>query len=927
VGLASIHIRNTTSWNDSCVTNESNPWRLPQTAVVPLHYDLDLSGVQLHPKWSFDGNVQVYVKVNQKTSCVEMHAEALDIKQIKLHEVELVEGVESTLEEPLKPVKEVKWDSFIEPTKFSIDFDHGFKLKMRFDRNLQKDAVYVIAIEYAAGVRTDLRGFYQSSYTADDDTKHYMGVTQFESVDARAAFPCFDEPSFKATFKVSITLEADNANDYAILSNTAVQKSTLNSASSKTVVFERTPRMSTYLLAWVVGELDSISSTVTVADRTVPVSLYAPLGQANKGQFALDTTVKVARALVDYWGMTESILGKLDVLAIPDFEAGAMENFGLITFRTAYLLLEDDATVGEQEGVALVIAHEMSHQLTGNVYTTAWWSSLFLNEGFANFFEHKLVEIAFEGSSFDPWKLFLTAVSQKAMAQDSLPTSHALVNSVNSSLEIDSMFSSITYDKGACVLRMLEAHMGAANFQTWVRNFAKAHRYESATPEDLIATLKQSFPDMEWYSKLSQWFNNAGYPVVNVHAEANNAYSLTQERFWSHEPIEGDVSRSSWWIPITYQSMDGAVTSTSMDGKTVVRFDSNLLTLNVDRKGFYRVNYPLAHWQKLSEHVTNNMDFNNGAMETMKLTTADRYGLVDDVLSLARAGNIRIGTAFEFLQSFKFEKELSVWEAIINHLYKIHIPVGVEASHEAFCRYVQDLLMVVYNRMGWSEKAGESMEDKRLRGLVLRAMVRFEYDHAIEEALIRFDNSSLAEIPGEMKQTILECVVTERGERGFLDVETRLKNSNSDSEKRTFAYALVAARKPSLIKRALQLVSGENLIRAQDGPFILRAAAQNIYAGDLTWDFVREYIEDLTWNYGERLVSNRLLPGVTSQFTSLVRYKEVESFLKKRPSFSTISLNIILDQIRENMHFIGYNLIDMKMWLESKGFHLLPFSN
>ena len=287
-------------------------------------------------------------------------------------------------------MEKVNWDRSSDALSWSVNEGIGYKLRLSFGQDLEQGKIYVISLGYVANIRTDIRGFYQSHYSSEDNVKHYMGVTQFESVDARAAFPCFDEPSFKATFKVSITLEAENVSEYVILSNTGEESSKSSGPNSRTVVFKRTPRMSTYLLAWVVGEMDSIHDSVVVGGRTVPVSLYAPIHQADKGKYAIETAVKVVQALVEYWDIKECILDKLDVLAIPDFDAGAMENFGLITFRTVYLLLESDATVGEKEGVALVLSHELSHQVTGNIYTTEWWSSLFLNEGFANFFEHHL---------------------------------------------------------------------------------------------------------------------------------------------------------------------------------------------------------------------------------------------------------------------------------------------------------------------------------------------------------------------------------------------------------------------------------------------------------------------------------------------------------------------------------------------------------
>lgn len=915
VALVSSHFRETglISQPDYCVPND-NPYRL-SGSVTPLHYNLNLNKVQLDPKWRFSGQVDIVVQSEWDTQCLDLHAEDLDIQEILLYPIEKFDG--SIPQE---------MDRSYAPKSYDIDAEHGFKLHVHFDHVMRKGSYHVLSIKYEANVRKDLRGFYKSSYVdqKNGDT-HYMGVTQMESVDARSALPCFDEPAFKATFDVKIALHASESiqdvSDFKILSNGKIKSSEVSDDNTvKTVQFKRSPKMSTYLLAWVVGELDYIHGQVPVEDNNVPVRVYSPVGESEKGEYALRVAKKVIQQLVAYFGVTDSIREKVDLVAIPDFQAGAMENWGLITFRSARLLLQEDASIGEQEDVALVVAHELSHQQTGNLWTTEWWGSLFLNEGFANFFEHRLVELAFP--AFKPFDIFLPVVTQTALRADSLPTSHPLSTSVNTSIEIDSMFSSITYDKGASILRMIQTYLGEDKFGLWLRNMAESHKYKSLSTNDFLEALNEVQDGVG--DNMRQWIEQAGYPLVQVKKNDENVLYLTQSRFWSHEPIQGETERTKWWVPITYRKQDGAMGNfMTFDSYESETFDGPLLVLNVDRRSFYRVNYPVEHWQFLASHISNRMSQQDGALATMHLSTADRFGLADDVLALTRNGKVRIGVALDFLEAFKYEKELPVWESIVNQLMRIHTLVGVESAHEGFCRYARQLLNQIYRSLGWEEGDNEPMTKKRLRSIVVNAMIHFGDEHALDQAMQIYDNSSVSELPGNLKQSILEAVVIQRGELGFIDIETKLKNTLSDSDKRMYAYALVAAHRPSLIKRALEIIASSE-IRGQDAPFIIRAASQNYFGTDIAWDFVRDNIESLKWKMGSRLLSNRLLPGVTAQFSSMARYKEVQRYLDTREDFSKISYDLILDTIRDNMNFMGYNYYDLKQYIKDNGFDQPP---
>jgi puromycin-sensitive aminopeptidase len=361
----------------------------------------------------------------------------------------------------------------------------------------------VLAMRFNGTLNDQMRGFYRSKYEYKGETKN-MAVTQFESVDARRCFPCWDEPSFKAKFK--LTLEVPS--ELVALSNMPIVNEKI-AGPIKTVEYEESPVMSTYLVAIVVGLFDYIEGVTSEGNK---VRVYTQVGKSNQGKFALDVGVKSLNLYKEFFD-TPYPLPKLDMVAIPDFTNGAMENYGLVTYREIYLLFdEQSSSASTKQNVAITVAHELAHQWFGNLVTMEWWTHLWLNEGFATWMSYLAVDSFFP--EWNIWTQFLDSTTS-ALKLDSLAESHPIEVEIHHASEIDSIFDSISYDKGASVIRMLQSYLGAERFQKALASYIKKYAYSNAKTEDLWAVLEEVSGEPV-KNLMTTWTKKQGYPVIGV---------------------------------------------------------------------------------------------------------------------------------------------------------------------------------------------------------------------------------------------------------------------------------------------------------------------------------------------------------------------------------------------------------------------------
>ncbi|KAK4388721.1 Aminopeptidase M1 [Sesamum angolense] len=485
--------------------------------------------------------------------------------------------------------------------------------------------------------------------------KKTMAVTQFEPADARRCFPCWDEPACKATFK--ITLEVPS--ELVALSNMPVIEEKLN-GDLKTVYYQESPIMSTYLVAVVVGLFDYVE------DRTpdgIIVRVYCQVGKASQGKFALDVAVKTLGLYKDYFAVPYS-LPKLDMIAIPDFAAGAMENYGLVTYRETALLYDDKhSAAANKQRVAVVVAHELAHQWFGNLVTMEWWTHLWLNEGFATWVSYLAVD-----SLFPDWKIWTQFLdeSTEGLRLDGLAESHPIEVDINHAGEIDEIFDAISYRKGASVIRMLQSYLGPECFQRALASYIKRHACSNAKTEDLWSVLQEE--SGEPVNKLmNSWTKQKGYPVVSVKVK-DQTLEFEQSQFL----LSGSTGEGQWIVPITlcigsYDARKSFLLQTKSETLDVKESLGASLSssypwikVNVDQTGFFRVKYD----EDLSARLRD-------AIERKCLSISDKYGILDDYYSLSMACQQSLTSLLALMGAYREELEYTVLSNLISIAYKV----------------------------------------------------------------------------------------------------------------------------------------------------------------------------------------------------------------------------------------------------------------
>jgi len=507
--------------------------RLP-TDVIPVNYNLRLTPCLSN--FIFDGYQDIQVKVNEATTKIVMNCVDITIDSV---------SYVSKDGQNLKPA--------------AVDFspDHE-TVTLTFPEKLNQ-GTGTLSMDFKGELNDKMKGFYRSKYLKNGETK-YTAVTQFESTDARRCFPCWDEPALKASFDATLVVPKD----LVALSNMNVisENESVEDSAKKVVKYATTPIMSTYLLAFVVGEYDFIEK---ITSDGIKVRVYTPLGKSAQGAFALDVAVQALGYYQDYFGISYP-LNKMDLIAIADFTAGAMENWGLVTYReTALLIDEDSSSASTRQWVALVVCHELAHQWFGNLVTMEWWTHLWLNEGFASFMEYLATDHCHP--SYKIWTQFITHDLVRAMDLDALDNSHAIEIPVGHPDEIDEIFDAISYSKGASVIRMLHDWIGAESFKKGLHKYLTKFSYKNAFTEDLWEALGEA-SGKPVGKVMSTWTSKMGYPVVDVSLISSTDHSVTlslSQSKYSANPSssQGKADDSLWSIPLNF--------STSTDPSTSVK--------------------------------------------------------------------------------------------------------------------------------------------------------------------------------------------------------------------------------------------------------------------------------------------------------------------------------------------------------------------
>ncbi|KAL9644598.1 hypothetical protein ABK040_015337 [Willaertia magna] len=892
--------------NAVCYINTKYPFRLPEGVIKPKHYDITLEPHH-SDNHTFISSVTIKLQVLKSTTCILINAEELNfLASTTMNKVNhtiysadgKIDGIEFVNDKTKDALLLKSLDLSLMETYRMLRINLYEPIK-----SLEDD--YLLSMKYMGPLRNDRRGFY---ITKRADGSAVLS-THFEAEEARAVFPSFDEPAMKATFQITIVTPLKN-DKTRVLSNTdEIERKTLSDGRVQ-VKFAVTPVMSTYLIAFAIGEYDYIEKF----SNNIRHRVYTPVGKDYLGKDALDASIKTLNYFAQFFDVNYAI-SKLDHIAIPDLAPGAMENWGLITYKEIYLYFDNQtASQLEKENGLEVVSHEVSHQFTGNTITCAYWNYLFLNEGWATFLETFGLEKTYPEWNRGPKKLTISLIL--ALDADSVPSSPPLIRKYEDTIskaQIDDLFDSITYDKGGAVIKMYYHYLGEATLQQWMRRYFAKYKFSVADASQFLDELQN--PDLK--VKFSTWLYQAGYPVINVKKESDGTLTLTQTRFFStaNETDITKFSTSLWWIPLTY------VTSIGGEVKTIeFSENSHSLTLkevplkfNYHKQGFYRVNYPTEMWQSLISQV-NQFDIE------------DRFDLLNDIYSLATSTveNVKPTLMFEMLLALKTDSTMVIWDAMSNILIRLQRLFAKESVAPAFGRMVRDLTQTNYDKYGWNMKENESDEIKQVRSIVLSLACQFDYEPCVEEAMNRFDkvisNNSISEvIPPELRSIVYRTVVARGGEKGYNQILKKFKEETDSTERSKLQTALSFGREDSLLQNTLELTLSP-LINTQDAILVIRDVVGNTpYGTDIAWKFVRSNLQEIISKSGVYSVSVRLIPGFGSSFTSNYQKEEFINFFT--PYLDQISLQYYtntLDAIKQNIILLDKHLNEITQYLNAK---------
>lgn len=746
----------------------------------------------------------------------------------------------------------------------SVEYDKAAHTVSFTFENEVEEGLHTLSLRYRGEVRDGLHGLYRSTFCHEGQEKKLL-VTQFEAVHAREAIICVDEPEAKAVFEISMTVPEG----MRAISNTGIISESTDQTSLH-VKFAPTPKMSSYLLAFVIGELEYASAT---SRGGVEVRVYTTPGKSGQAPFALDVAARTLDFFGDYFDLPYP-LPKLDMIAIPDFASGAMENWGAVTYRETALLIDPEhSALANRQRVAEVVAHELAHQWFGNLVTMKWWDDLWLNEGFATWAASLAMDHLFP--EWDVWTQFLSDEYAPALSLNALSTAPALKVDIDDPRELDAVFDpGVVYAKGASVIRMLTSYLGADTFRNGMRRYLADHAYSNTVTADLWRA-HEAVSDLPVSNVMNAWTATPGYPLV-----ALAAGELIQSRFYlSPAEREQAAGNELWPIPLRALTDDGKETPPALLSNREQLLpeewkELRVLKLNPGQAGLYRSLYGPEELEKILPRL---------APGEGQLGPADRFGIIDDAVALTVAG-LQPGTALlQLLAALRDESHLIVWDAVTAGLGGLLDIIENGAARERFGRFGLWLTRPNAERLGWEPKEGESYFDALMRPGVLAQAARFGDEDVIAEARRLFKVSGSSPIAPDLRGAVYTIVARYGGESEYAALRERYMKEEQAQEKSRLLGALTRFRRPNLIARTLEFGLSPQ-VRSQDFMTVLGGILTNRAGRDQGWDLVRERWDLLEARFGQGGHMLEYIPRlVGSAYASEEKAREIERFFAAHP--------------------------------------------
>lgn len=897
------------------------PWdkmRLPEY-IVPGHYDL-LVHANL-TTLTFEGTTAISITASQPSSAIILHSQHLQIRRATLRKGEMPSGGMPS-EEPLRV----------------LEYPPREQIALLARTPLEVGLPYTVVLDYAGNLSESFHGFYKSTYRTKEGELRILASTQFEPTAARMAFPCFDEPAFKASFSIRIRREPR----HLAISNMPLVKSETIARGLVEDHFDVTVKMSTYLVAFIISDFKSVSK---MTKSGVKVSVYAVPEKINQADYALDAAVTLLEFYEDYFSIPYP-LPKQDLAAIPDFQSGAMENWGLTTYRESALLFDvEKASASSKLGITMTVSHELAHQWFGNLVTMEWWNDLWLNEGFAKFMEFVSVSVTHPELKVEDYFL---GKCFNAMEVDALNSSHPVSTPVENPAQIREMFDEVSYDKGSCILNMLRDYISADTFKRGIVHYLQTYSYKNTKNEDLWNSMASICPtdgtqrmegfcsrdphsssSSHWQQEgldvktmMNTWTLQKGFPLITVTVRGRNVHLRQQHYMKGSEgsPESGYL----WHVPLTFiTSKSESAQKFLLKSKTDVLIlpeEVEWIKFNVGMNGYYIVHYEDDGWDSLT-----------GLLQGTHtaISSNDRASLINNAFQLVSIGKLPIEKALNLTLYLKHETEIMpVFQGLseLIPMYKLMEKRDMNEVEIQFKGFLIGLLRGLIDKQTWTDEG--SVSERMLRSqLLLLACVR-KYQPCVQRAEGYFrawkESDGDLRLPNDV--TLAVFAVGAQTTDGWDFLYHKYQSSLSSTEKNQIESALCISQNKEKLQWLLDQSFKGDVIKTQEFPDILRSVGRNPVGYPLAWQFLRDNWDKLIQKFdlGSPSIAHMVM-GTTDQFSTRARLEEVKGFFSslKENGSQLRCVQQTIETIEENIRWMDKNFDKIRVWLQNQNLELL----
>uniref|UniRef100_A0A8D8TSY1 Aminopeptidase n=2 Tax=Cacopsylla melanoneura TaxID=428564 RepID=A0A8D8TSY1_9HEMI len=862
------------------------------------HIIPDLYEVKLHPDLVtglFTCEEKISVRVLSRVDYIYLHIDRLNVSKSVVKQNGVSIPIKAAFSYPKHQYWVVTLERSLEVGECTLEF--------MADGNLRKQ---------------DIVGFYESKYKAINNETRLIATSKFEPTYARQAFPCFDEPSMKAKFLVKLVKPKDK---YIALSNMNVKQSTEDSPgpNQTTVEFEVSVPMSTYLVCFIVCDFNALPSINST--QGFPINVYAREGQLENMKFAQDIAVKAINFYVEYFGI-EYPLPKLDLIAIPDFVSGAMEHWGLVTFREASVLYKKgSSSVVNMKRVAMTTAHELAHMWFGDLVTMEWWNDLWLNEGFASFMQYKALAKA--EPTWDVDTMFLTDMLHSTLQLDQTLSSHPIVQTVSNPDQITEIFDVISYQKGSSVIRMLENMMGEDKFSKGVNSYLKEFQFKNAETNHLWAHLQNFAGNMSMSvtDVMDTYTRQMGFPLITA-KRSGDKVTFTQERYLANTNVTYDKNDSpfkyTWHVYITMttsaapnQTLSTWLYRNETEASISIPANTTWIKVNSHQVGYFRVNYEPDMWKILIDQLNE---------DHTVLDARDRSNLLDDAFNLAESQQIEYSTTFSLMKYLSKEDHFVPWTDVYNKLARLDDKMYDTEGHASFQKYIRCLLKDKLTPETW-EVENKSFLEVNAKivmndlGCNFGMKVCLTKAEALLKTWLETGEKPNAELRGVVYRYGMETVGPEMWDKMW----AKFKEETNPQEQMKMLGGLGSVKDIKQLEKFLEMAKDEKNIRSQDYFTVIMIVANNPLGLPIAWTYLQKNWDYLVKRFSlNHRVFGRIIPSVCGKFKTEARLKEVQNFFTKNPNAGAgaAGRKQAVETIQNNIKWVAKHGKPLAEWLK-----------